>query len=257
MNKMRRPGLLVTILFMVLSLQNARADTVHVAVASNFTETAKEIAQVFRDKTGHEAILSFGASAQLYAQIMEGAPFQVFLSADDARPRKLVEEGLGVGDGEFTYAIGKLVLWSRNAGRIIDEETLKKGDFSKIAIANPATAPYGVAAVETMKALGVYEALQPKIVQGNSIAQTFQFVNTDNAEIGFIALSQVPNRTEGSWWSVPGTYYREIHQDAVLLKSGEKNNAARAFMTFLKSSGAQALIQKFGYGTDTIASRQQ
>lgn len=255
MNKIRRSGLLCVFPLLFVGLSGASADTVQVAVAANFTDAAKEIAKVFRDRTGHEALLSFGASGQFYAQIKQGAPFEVFLSADDERPRKLVEEGVGVEGEEFTYAIGKLVLWTKNPGQVINEETLKRGDFSKIAIANPVAAPYGAAAVEVMKALGVYMALQPKIVQGDSIAQTFQFVNTHNAEIGFIALSQILNRTNGSWWIVPGDYYRDICQNAVLLKSGAQNNAARAFVSFLRSSTAQAIIQKFGYGTDAMASR--
>lgn len=257
MDKIRRSGLLCVFAFLLVGLSGASADTVQVAVAANFTDAAKEIAKVFRDRTGHEALLSFGASGQFYAQIKQGAPFEVFLSADDERPRKLVEEGVGVEGEEFTYAIGKLVLWTKNPGQVINEETLKRGDFSKIAIANPVAAPYGAAAMEVMKALGVYTALQPKIVQGDSIAQTFQFVDTHNAEIGFIAMSQILYRTDGSWWIVPGDYYRDICQDAVLLKSGAQNNAARAFVSFLRGSIAQAIIQKFGYGTDDMASRKK
>ena len=257
MDKIRRSGLLCVFPLLFVGLSGASADTVQVAVAANFTDAAKEIAQVFRDRTGHEALLSFGASGQFYAQIKQGAPFEVFLSADDERPRKLVEEGVGVEGEEFTYAIGMLVLWTKNPGQVINEETLKRGDFSKIAIANPVAAPYGAAAVEVMKALGVYTALQPKIVRGDSIAQTFQFVNTHNAEIGFIALSQIPNRMDGSWWIVPGDYYRDICQNAVLLKSGAQNNAARAFVSFLRSPTAQTIIQKFGYGTDAIANRHK
>ncbi len=257
MIKRRQSIFLIAGVFLVLGLRNVRADTAHVAVAANFTDTARELAQVFRNNTGHEAVLSFGASGQFYAQIREGAPFEVFLSADDSRPKKLVDDNFGIADEEFTYAVGKLVLWSRKSGLSLNEETLKKGDFSKIAIANPVAAPYGAAAVEVMKALGVYAELLPKIVQGNSIAQTFQFVNTDNAELGFIALSQIPNRKEGSWWIVPAKYYKVIHQDAVLLKSGAKNNAARAFMVFLRSSVARTIIQKSGYATDEIASRNR
>ena len=243
--------------FAVFGPHQARADKVNVAVAANFTETAKEIARVFEEKTGHEAVLSFGASGQFYSQIKEGAPFQVFLSADDTRPKKLIDEGFGSEDEEFTYAIGRLVLWSRKAGLVISEETLRRGDFHNIAIANPASAPYGAAAVDVMKAIDVYASLQPKIVQGASIAQAFQFVNTDNAEYGFIALSQVPNLKEGSWWIVPDKYYKKIRQDALLLKSGEKNNAARAFIKFLKSSVARSIIEKSGYETEAIASRQE
>ena len=257
MTKYRRSILLIAGIFLVFGLRNVRADTVRVAVASNFTETARELAQAFRNNTGHEAVLSFGASGQFYAQIKEGAPFEVFLSADDSRPKKLVDDNLGIANEEFTYAVGKLVLWSRKSGLSLNEETLKKGEFSKIAIANPVAAPYGAAAVEVMKALDVYDELLPKIVQGNSIAQTFQFVNTDNAELGFIALSQIPNRKEGSWWIVPGKYYKQINQDAVLLKSGAKNNAAIAFMAFLRSSVAHSIIQKSGYATDALASRNR
>jgi molybdate transport system substrate-binding protein len=254
MIKIRRCSLPIISVLMVLGLQEVRADTVNVAVAANFTDAAKEIARVFKDKSGHEAVLSFGASGQLYAQIKSGAPFQVFLSADEERPRKLVEEGQGVAGEKFTYAIGKLVLWTSQPGLVINEETLNNEDFSKIAIANPTTAPYGIAAVEVMQSLNVYARLQPKIVQGNTIAQAFQFVKTDNAEYGFIALSQVANQKEGSSWIVPGKYYREIRQDAVLLKLGEANNGAKEFMKFLRSSMAKSIIQKFGYGTSKSAS---
>ena len=224
------------------------AETVNVAVAANFTDAAKEIAKQFKEKSGHDAVLSFGASGQFYTQIKENAPFQVFLSADEERPKKLIEEGFGVGGSEFTYAIGKLVLWSKKSGFVKNEEVLKKGDFSKLSIANPASAPYGVAAIEVMKALKVYDALQPKIVQGNNIAQAFQFVDTENAELGFIAQSQIVDRKEGASWQVPQKLYSEIKQDAVLLKTGEKNEAAKAFLAFLKGSVAKEIIKKFGYG---------
>lgn len=242
-------------IFFSLCAHSALADTVNVAVAANFTDAAKEIARVFKEKTRHEAVLSFGSSGQFYAQIKEGAPFQVFLSADEERPKKLVEEGIGVADAEFTYAIGKLALWSKKPEFVKNEETLKKGDFTKISIANPTAAPYGAAAIEVMKALNVYDALQPKIVQGNSVAQAFQFVRTDNAELGFIALSQITDRKEGSWWIVPSRYYKAIHQDAVLLKTGEHNVAAKAFMAFLKSAVSQSIIQKYGYGLNQVASK--
>ena len=223
------------------------AETVNIAVAANFTDPAKEMAQIFREKTGHDAIFSFGPSGQFYAQIKESAPFQIFLSADEERPKKLVEEGFAVPNGSFTYAIGRLVLWSKKPGFVKNEEVLKKGNFTKISIANPASAPYGVAAIEVMKALNVYDALKSKIVEGNSIAQTFQFVDSDNAELGFIAQSQIMTRTGGSGWQVPQKLYKEIRQDAVLLKSGENNEAAKAFITFLKGSVAKNIIKKFGY----------
>jgi molybdate transport system substrate-binding protein len=226
---------------------DAFAAQTNVAVAANFTEAAKEIASLFQQKTGHEAVLSFGASGQFYTQITQDAPFQVFLSADDERPKKLVDDGLGVADSRFTYAIGKLVLWSKNADLVKGEQTLKANAFTKLSIANPTAAPYGAAAVETLKALKIYDEVQPKIVQGNSISQAFQFVDTGNAELGFIALSQLAGNTGGSRWLVPSALYTPIRQDAVLLKKGAGNEAATAFLTFLKGPEARAVIEKFGY----------
>jgi molybdate transport system substrate-binding protein len=235
----------------LLSLGNAAfAGQTNVAVAANFTEAAKEIAMAFKARTGHEAVLSFGASGQFYTQITQDAPFQVFLSADAERPQKLADEGLGDMTTKFTYAVGKLVLWGKAADAGKGEEALKSGSFSKISIANPLAAPYGAAAIEVMKKLGVYEALRPKIVQGNNISQAFQFVDTGNAELGFVALSQLKDITAGSRWMVPQTLYAPIRQDAVLLKKGQGNEAATAFMTFLKSPEATAIIKKFGYATD-------
>jgi molybdate transport system substrate-binding protein len=241
-------------LFLVLAFAGAGlgstptwAAQTNVAVAANFTEAAKEIAAAFKHKTGHDAVLSFGSSGQLYTQITQDAPFQIMLSADDERPKKIIADGLGVAGSRFTYAIGKLVLWSKTAGVVKNEDTLKAGKFSKVAIANPTAAPYGAAAVETLKALKVYDTLQPKIVQGNSIAQTFQFVDTGNAEIGFIALSQLAGNSGGSRWLVPQTLYTPILQDAVLLKKAGSNEAATAFMAFLKGPEARKIIEKFGY----------
>jgi molybdate transport system substrate-binding protein len=226
----------------------ASAAQVNVAVAANFTEPAKEIAASFKQKTGHEAVLSFGASGQFYNQIVQDAPFGIMLSADDGRPKKLVSDGLGVADSRFTYAVGKLVLWSKTADLVKGEATLKSGSFAKVSIANPTAAPYGAAAVETMKSLGVYDALQAKIVQGNSIAQAFQFVDTGNAELGFVALSQLAGNSSGSRWLVPQNLYKPILQDAVLLKKGADNAAATAFMAYLKGPEARAVIEKYGYG---------
>jgi molybdate transport system substrate-binding protein len=235
---------------LAISVQ-AMAGQTNIAVAANFTEAVKEIAAAFKAKTGHDAVLSFGASGALYTQITQDAPFEILLSADAERPKKAVDDGLGVADSRFTYAIGKLVLWSKNAELVKGEETLKGGAFTKIAIANPTAAPYGAAAIETLKALKLDEAVQPKIVQGNSIAQTFQFVDTGNAEIGFIALSQLAGKTEGSRWMVPQTLYSPIKQDAVLLKKGAANEAATAFLTFLKGAEARAIIEKYGYAIDS------
>jgi molybdate transport system substrate-binding protein len=227
--------------------QAALAGQTNVAVASNFIDAAKEIAAAFKARTGHEAVLSFGASGQFYTQITQDAPFQVFLSADAERPQKLADEGLGDKATKFTYAIGRLVLWSKATDVSRGEEVLKNGSFAKLAIANPASAPYGAAAIEAMKKLGVYETLTPKIVQGNNIAQTFQFVDTGNAELGFVALSQLKDGTGGSRWTVPQALYPPIKQDAVLLKKGQGNEAATAFMAFLKTPEAAAIIKTFGY----------
>ena len=230
-----------------VSATSAFAGSTNVAVAANFTEPVKEIAAVFKAKTGHELVLSFGASGQFYTQITQDAPFEVFLSADSARPKKLAEEGLGVKDSVFTYAIGKLVLWSKSPGVVTGEDTLKQAKFAKVSICNPAAAPYGAAAVETMQALKVDAELKPKLVEGANITQAYQFVQTGNAEVGFVALSQVIGDKEGSRWLVPQKLYKPITQDAVLLKKGETNAAAKAFVDFLKGPKARAIIEKYGY----------
>jgi molybdate transport system substrate-binding protein len=228
----------------------ASAASTNVAVAANFTEAAKEIAAAFKAKTGDEAVLSFGSSGQFYAQIKQDAPFEVFLSADDARPKKLVDDGLGVADSRFTYAVGKLVLWSKSLDVTKGDEALKAGAFSKLSIANPAAAPYGAAAIDTLKALKLFDALQSKIVQGENIGQAFQFVDSGNAELGFVALSQLAGVSSGSRWLVPQTLYAPILQDAVLLKKGAANQAATAFMAFVKGPEARAIIEKYGYSLD-------
>ncbi|MCB1488369.1 MAG: molybdate ABC transporter substrate-binding protein [Bauldia sp.] len=239
----------IAVALAVASCGAARADDVNVAVAANFTDAANEIGALFAEKTGHKAVFSFGSTGQLYTQINQGAPFAVFLAADQARPAKAVEEGFGVAGSVFTYATGKIVLYSTDPELVKGEDTLKTAGFEKIAIANPETAPYGTAAVEAMKALGVYDALAAKIVQGTNIAQTFQFVETGNAEIGFVALSQVATSEAGSRWIVPDELYSPIAQDAVLLKGGDGNEAATAFIAFLKGPEANAVKEKYGYGT--------
>jgi molybdate transport system substrate-binding protein len=228
----------------------AWAAQTNVAVAANFTDAAKEIAAAFKQKTGDDAILSFGSSGQLYTQITQGAPFEILLSADQERPQKAVRDGLGVADSRFTYAIGKLVLWSRKADLVQGESTLTGGAFTKIAICDPVAAPYGAAAIETMKSLKLYDQLQPKFVQGVNITQAFQFVATGNAELGFVALSQLTGNVGGSRWVVPQNLYTPIRQGAVLLKSGAGNAAAVAFMSFLKGPEARAIITKYGYVID-------
>ncbi|MCP3056110.1 molybdate ABC transporter substrate-binding protein [Aurantimonas sp. LRZ36] len=227
----------------------ADAATVRVAVAANFTEAAKAIAAAFAAKTGDTAELSFGSTGTLYTQISQNAPFEVFLAADDARPKKAVAEKLAVEGTVFTYAIGKIVLYSADPDRITGAETLKAGDFDRIAIANPMTAPYGAAAIAAMKALGVYDALEPKLVQGTNIAQTFQFVATGNAELGFVALAQVAGNESGSLWELPTDLHPPIRQDAVLLETGRDSQTAKAFLTFLKGPEAAAIIRRFGYDT--------
>jgi molybdate transport system substrate-binding protein len=232
---------------LALTAGQAAAAETNVAVAANFTEAAKEIAAAFKQKTGHEAVLSFGSSGQFYTQIKQQAPFQVFLSADDERPKKLEEEGLGLAGSRFTYAIGKLVLWSKTPGLVKGEETLKAASFAKLSICNPVAAPYGAAAVQAMTALKVYDGLKPKLVEGANISQAFQFVQTGNAEAGFIALSQLAGNDTGSRWLVPQDLYEPIRQDAVLLTSGAGNAAATAFIGFLKGPEARAIIEKYGY----------
>jgi molybdate transport system substrate-binding protein len=237
----------VALLTSLGALAQADAGQTHVAVAANFTEPAQEIAALFKEKTGDEAVLSFGATGALFTQITHGAPFEVFLAADERRPKAAVEGGFAIPGSRFTYAVGKLVLWSRVADVTDGEAALKAGKFSKLAIANPVSAPYGTAAVETMKALHLYDALKPKIVQGNNIAQAFQFVDTRNAEAGFVALSQLHGVTGGTRWVVPPNLYAPIRQDAVLLKTGADSEAAKAFLAFLKGPEAHAIIKRFGY----------
>lgn len=231
----------------------ASAGEVRVAVAANFSETAKELASLFQRQTRHTAVLSFGASGQLLTQVQQGAPFEVLLSADRERPEQAVALGLAVPGSAFTYAIGKLVLWSRSEELVQGERTLKAPRFTKLAIANPETAPYGAAALEVLKALGVEAALLPMLVRGNSIAQAYQFVDTRNAELGFVALSQLVASSSGSRWVVPQSLYMPLRQDAVLLKAGADNPAARELLAFLKGPLARALIEKYGYGLERAA----
>ena len=224
----------------------AQAQVLRVAVAANFTAPARELATLFKQKTGHESQMSFGSSGQFFAQITQAAPFDVFLSADAERPERLVKEGFALGETRFTYAIGQLVLWSRDQRADKGELALRQ-PFEKLAIANPASAPYGGAALDVLRHLGLLDVLRPRIVQGTSIAQTFQFVESGNAELGFIALSQLEGRTDGGRWLVPSSLHASLQQDAVLLTRARDNKAARAFLDFLKSTEARALIRRFGY----------
>lgn len=227
----------------------ATASEVRVAVAANFTEPAREIARGFEAATGHRAVLSFGSSGQFYAQIANGAPFEVFLSADVERPQKAEAEGLAVPGTRFTYATGRLVLWSRTPGLVTGQATLARGGFERLAIADPRTAPYGLAAVETLRSLGLYDRLSGKLVQGASIAQAYQFASTGAAEVGLVALSQVAKTRGGSRWIVPARLHSPIAQQAVLLKPGADDPAARAFLAYLKGPQARAVIRRYGYET--------
>ncbi len=223
-----------------------------VAVAANFTAAAKDIAKAFEAKTGLKAVLAFGSTGKLYTQIANGAPFEAFLAADQKRPQKAEAEGLAVPGSRFTYAKGKIVLYSADA-KLVDDagKVLGKPDaFAKLAIANPKTAPYGAASIEAMEKLGFYAGLKAKIVQGDSIAQTYQFVLTKNAQLGFVAYSQVVKAKEGSKWVVPDNLYAPIRQDAVLLETGKKSEAAKAFLAFLKGDMARAIIESYGYGLE-------
>ncbi|HVY34213.1 MAG TPA: molybdate ABC transporter substrate-binding protein [Caulobacteraceae bacterium] len=249
MSARRFPLFVLALTSAVLALAGpAFAAQTQVAVAANFAEPAKQIATAFRAATGHEAVLSFGSSGQFYTQISKGAPFEVFLSADAERPQRAEADGYAVAGSRFTYAIGRLVLFSKTPG-LVDGKgaVLDSGKFAKLSIADPGSAPYGAAAIETLKKLGLYEKLKPKIVQGSSITQAYQFVATGAAELGFVALSQVINEPGGSRWLVPTSDHAPIDQQAVLLKTGADNPAARAFMTFLKSPRAVTIIKTYGY----------
>lgn len=229
----------------------AHADGVAVAVAANFTAPMQKIAAQFEQDTGHKAELSFGATGKFYAQIRNGAPFGILLAADSATPEKIANEGLGIGATRFTYAIGQLVLWSKQAGYVdADGKVLQKSDWQHIAIANPKLAPYGAAAMQTLDKLGLASRVQARIVQGENIGQTYQFAASGNAELGFVALSQVTENghlREGSGWVVPGNLHDTIRQDAIVLKPGEGNAAAKALMDYLKGEKARAIIKAYGY----------
>ena len=238
-----------SLLLALLWVGGVCADEVQVAVAANFTAPMQKIAAEFEKDTGHKAVLSFGATGKFYAQIANGAPFEVFLSADDETPARLEREHLA--HSRFTYAIGKLVLWSAKEGYVDDKgEILKNGDFKHLALANPKTAPYGAAAIEVLRKLGLFDSLQTRIVQGENISQAHQFVTTGNAELGFVALSQVYKDgkiTSGSAWIVPGNLYEPIRQDAVILAKGRDKPAAAALIDYLKSAKARAIIKSYGY----------
>lgn len=238
----------LTVLLVTVLGTAAHAETVSVAVAANFTKVAEELGPLFTAMTFHNVTFSFGATGQLYTQATQGAPFEVLLSADDVRPSEAITDGIGVEGSVFTYAIGALALYSTSLDLSDGKAVLEGGDFDKMAIADPATAPYGRAAAEALDALGLTAAVTPKLVTGENITQTLQFVETGNAELGFVAASQVIGKS--SIWLVPPELYQPIRQDAVLLKTGEANPAAIAFIDFLKSETAVAVIKAAGYGVE-------
>lgn len=229
-----------------------QAAELSVAVAANFTAPMQKIAKAFEKETGHTLVLSFGSTGKFYAQIKNGAPFEVLFAADDETPARLEREGQGVAGTRFTYAIGKLVLWSKQPDLVDDKgEVLRAGSFDRIALADPKLAPYGAAALQTLNQLGLAQALGSKLVQGENIGQTYQFVATQNAPLGFVALSQVlvdGRMTEGSAWMVPQTLHDPIRQDALILAKGKNNPAAPELVRYLKGESAKNIIRAYGYG---------
>lgn len=242
---------LSVLLWITLAHSAAHAAEAQVAVAANFAEPIKAIAAVLQKTTGHTLKISSGASGAFYTQIRNGAPFDVFLSADHQRPELLEKDGLAQPGTRFTYATGKLVLWSVKPGRVDGQgAVLKAADLGKVAYANPKTAPYGAAALQAIQRLGLTPSLTPRLVQGESIGQTYSFVKTGNADVGFVALSQVlegGRLKEGSVWMVPQAHYDAIRQDAVILKKGAANEAAQALIRLLQSPNIKDLIRSYGY----------
>jgi molybdate transport system substrate-binding protein len=238
------------LVWMWISSTAVQAEQVQVAVAANFVPPFKEIAVEFQKATGHTAQLSAGSSGKFYAQIKNGAPFEVFFSADDERPKLLEQEGLGVKGSRFTYAVGRLVLWSPDAQLVKGEQTLQSDGYKHLAMANPKTAPYGAAAMQAMKNLKVWDQLQPKLVQGENLGQTIGFIDSGNAELGFLALSQVMDpkaKGKGSRWDVPTSLHDPIAQDVVLLTKGEGNPAAKALLEFVRGPQGLQIIERYGY----------
>jgi molybdate transport system substrate-binding protein len=245
--------LLKTFLGLALFGCQAKAEEVKIAVAANFTDASREIATLFAKATGHTPKISYGSTGKLYSQIEHGAPFELFLAADTKRPIKAEREGLAVAASRFVYAKGKLVLWSIKPDLFESgEHYLKHANFEHLALANPKTAPYGLAAEQVMQHLGVLKQLTPKLVKGDSIAQTFQFSATGNANAGFIAMAQIKawQGDKGTLWEIPADYYAPIEQAAILLKKGEDNPAAIAYLEFLKSDEVREVIERYGYGVE-------
>jgi molybdate transport system substrate-binding protein len=244
----RRAALSLLLLF---GAACAHAGAVTVAVAANFSAAMQRLTPLFERDSGHRLTVSLGSTGQLYAQIVNGAPFDVFLAADADHSPLLIKDGFGVAGSNFVYARGALALWSSDAGYVDDAgAVLRSGTFKKIALANPKTAPYGQAAVAAVRALGLYPSLQPRFVLGESIGQTYQFIASGNVRLGFVALAQVyalPAERRGSFWIVPARLYPPIDQQALLLRRAQHNDAARAFLAFLQSPQAVAIMRELGY----------
>jgi molybdate transport system substrate-binding protein len=240
----------VALLFSIVTC-SVNAGEVNAAVAANFTVPVQQIAALFEKETGNTVKFSFGSTGKFYSQIKEGAPFDVLLVADEKTPKKMEQEGLAVANTGFVYAIGKLVLWSAKAG-YVDEKgaVLSNGSYNKLSYADPKLAPYGLAAQETLQKLNLWDKVQSKLVTGDSITQAYQFAATGNAELAFIALSQITKDgkvTEGSWWIISAELYSPIKQSAILLSAAKDKAASQAFLNFLKSEKAVAIIRNFGY----------
>ena len=240
----------VLLAFFLLHVSDALAKELRIAVASNFLLPLKELSRKFKESTGHKVVVISGSTGKLYAQIKQGAPFDILLAADSIRPELLEKEGIGVPGSRFTYAVGRLVLWSKNSKLPLknDLQVLNHKNFRYLAIANPKTAPYGKAAEQVLRKKGFWEQIQNRLVRGENISQTFQFVMTGNADIGFIALSQLrENRGRGFSWIIPQEWHDPIRQQGILLKRAKKNKAARQFLNFIKSNRIQKQIESYGY----------
>ena len=237
-----------------ISIVQTYAEEITVAVASNFSAAMKDVVAEFEKESNHKVKLVFGSSGKFYAQIKNGAPFHIFFSADQVKPLALEEDGLIVANSRFTYVIGALALWSENADVVDDAgQVLQQNSFNKLAVANFKLAPYGIAALEVLESLNLLEILRGKLVQGENIAQTYQFVDTGNAELGFVALSQIMHKesiNKGSFWLVPSALYSPIRQDVVLLNRGESSPAARELLDFVRSDKVIELLESYGYRSE-------
>ena len=243
-------------LLVALQCLKASADNVQAAVAANFITPMRELATKFESTTTHKLIPSFASSGKFYAQIRHGAPYDVFFSADQDKPQQLIDDGFAVAHSRFTYAFGTLALWSSQVNGVEGPNVLHSGNFNKLAIANPKLAPYGVAAMEVLKALSLAPKMNNKLVLGENLAQTYQFVSSGNADLGFVALGQIVENgklRDGSAWIVPGNLYSPIRQDAVLLQRGQNNAGAKALLEFMQGECAADIIRRFGYSTTQIA----